>query len=78
MTHWPRKFRSALNFAIESKFRDSGIELPFPQRDLHIRSGELPVRYVNKSEEDGTVPAAEANEGMAPPPKIARPRRAEA
>ena len=31
-----------LNFAIEQKFREAGIELR-PQRDLHIRSGVLKV-----------------------------------
>lgn len=29
---------SALNFAIHDKFRQHGIEIPYPQRDLHIRS----------------------------------------
>ncbi|MDA0321828.1 MAG: mechanosensitive ion channel [Verrucomicrobia bacterium] len=34
--------RSAINWAIVEKFREHGIEIPFPQRDLHVRS-PLPV-----------------------------------
>jgi small-conductance mechanosensitive channel len=34
-----RKVRSALYFAIFEAFKAAGIEIPFPQRDLHIRSG---------------------------------------
>jgi small-conductance mechanosensitive channel len=30
--------RSELNCAIVRKFRENGIEIPFPQRDLHVRS----------------------------------------
>ncbi len=31
---------SDLNFAIDKMFREKNIEIPFPQRDLHIRSGK--------------------------------------
>jgi small-conductance mechanosensitive channel len=40
----PSVLRSNLNFAIQKKFREHGIEIPFPQRDLHIRSGTLRVK----------------------------------
>lgn len=35
---------SDLNFAIWNKFSEHEIEIPFPQRDLHIRSGKLDLR----------------------------------
>ncbi|MEM6424622.1 MAG: mechanosensitive ion channel domain-containing protein [Cyanobacteria bacterium P01_D01_bin.128] len=35
--------RSDLYFAIEAGLKQHGIEIPFPQRDLHVRSGTLPV-----------------------------------
>jgi len=35
--------RSDLRFAIFKAFKDAGIEIPFPQRDLHIRSDGTPV-----------------------------------
>ena len=28
---------SDINFAIDAAFREQGIEIPFPQRDLHLR-----------------------------------------
>jgi small-conductance mechanosensitive channel len=34
-----RRVRSALYFAIFEALKAAGIEIPFPQRDLHIRSG---------------------------------------
>jgi small-conductance mechanosensitive channel len=43
MSHRPSRFKSDLNFAIEEKLREAGIEIPFPQRDLHIRSGVLKI-----------------------------------
>ena len=30
---------SDLRFAIDLAFREAAIEIPFPQRDLHVRSG---------------------------------------
>jgi small-conductance mechanosensitive channel len=37
----PMILRSQLNFAIDLAFRKHGIQIPFPQRDLHVRSGRL-------------------------------------
>jgi small-conductance mechanosensitive channel len=41
MSTRPRRFISTLNFAIEKKLRENDIEIPFPQRDLHIRSSAV-------------------------------------
>ncbi|HZI33113.1 MAG TPA: mechanosensitive ion channel domain-containing protein [Candidatus Binatia bacterium] len=41
MAHQPARFRSDLYFAIERKLRENQIEIPFPQRDLHLRSGKI-------------------------------------
>ncbi len=38
------KLISALNFAIYEKFTEHKIEIPFPQRDLHIRSGAVELK----------------------------------
>lgn len=35
--------RSDLNFRIEAALRRLGITIPFPQRDLHLRDGALPI-----------------------------------
>jgi small-conductance mechanosensitive channel len=41
MTFQPRRFRSDLFFAMEERLREHQIEIPFPQRDLHLRSGNF-------------------------------------
>jgi small-conductance mechanosensitive channel len=41
MARNPTRFRSDLYFAIERKLRENHIEVPFPQRDLHLRSGKI-------------------------------------
>ena len=33
-----RQIQSDINCAIVRKFRENGVEIPFPQRDLHVRS----------------------------------------
>ena len=50
MSARPSRYRSDINFAIAEKFREAGIEMPFPQRDLHIRSGVLKVEKVTETE----------------------------
>ncbi|HJX97869.1 MAG TPA: mechanosensitive ion channel domain-containing protein [Chthoniobacterales bacterium] len=47
MSYRPRRYKSDLNFAIEKNLRAAGVELAFPQRDLHIRSGVLKVQQVD-------------------------------
>ncbi|MCB9881890.1 MAG: mechanosensitive ion channel [Planctomycetes bacterium] len=41
-----------LNQAIDRKFRAAGLEIAFPQRDLHVRSIELPPHLLRTREED--------------------------
>ena len=39
--HTPLILKSDLYFSLFRMFRENGIELPFPQRDLHIRSADV-------------------------------------
>lgn len=49
------KIRNELNQAIVRKFREYGVQIPFPQRDLHVRSSvSLPISQEgNTDETDG-------------------------
>jgi small-conductance mechanosensitive channel len=60
MSYRPRRYRSDLNFAIWKKLSGAGIEIPFPQRDLNIRSGVLKVEN-----ESPRQPARDRAEGPA-------------
>jgi small-conductance mechanosensitive channel len=48
--HRPGFLKSQINFAIHKKFKEHHIEIPYPQRDLHLRSGFEPLH--NKSTGD--------------------------
>ena len=52
MTATPIHFTSEMNFIIDQKLRENDIEIPFPQRDLHVRSG-LPAAAEASNEERG-------------------------
>ncbi len=57
------RVRNQLNQAVVRKFRENDIVIPFPQRDLHVRSS-VPVPHKTVSEspddrEDDTVPRQE-------------------
>lgn len=39
---------SEVNHAIDRGFRENGIEIPFPQRDLHLRSAEPALRFARE------------------------------
>jgi potassium efflux system protein len=39
---------SEVNHAIDRGFREQGIEIPFPQRDLHLRSAEGAVHFIRE------------------------------
>jgi small-conductance mechanosensitive channel len=41
--HTPAILKSDLYFALFKLFGEHGIEIPFPQRDLHIRSSDIPL-----------------------------------
>ena len=45
--HW--EVQSDVNCAIVRKFRQNGVEIPFPQRDLHVRS-PLPLPILPETE----------------------------
>ena len=51
----PQILRSDLYFEIFRAFREKGVEIPFPQRDLHIRSAEVPIEIRDAGAAPGVV-----------------------
>lgn len=44
LLHAPREFVSRMNYAIHDSLKRQGIQIPFPQRDLHLRSA-IPLPF---------------------------------
>ena len=59
--HTPLVLKSDLYFALFKHFAQHGIELPFPQRDLHLRSSDIPLPFPGKPSEDASeAPSSES------------------
>lgn len=56
------EFISRVNYAIHESLMEHGIQIPFPQRDLHVKSGALRVIQISE-DEDGAV-------GSSPPKPV--------
>jgi small-conductance mechanosensitive channel len=58
MSNRPRRFRSDLNFAIAKKFKECGIEIPNPQRDINFRRGVVRVEMTGHASAGDALPPA--------------------
>ena len=56
MSNRPQRYKSDLNFAIDKKFREAGIEIPFPQRDINFRNGLKMEKAVAETERAAKEP----------------------
>ena len=50
-----------IRFAIYDRFKEEGIEIPFPQRDLHIRTGDVVASPAAEAAKDETAPKGEVD-----------------
>ncbi len=64
-----RTIHHQLNRAIDGEFRAAGIEIAFPQRDLHLRTADVPLAIVRREDPDATgVDASALAESALPAP----------
>jgi len=61
LTTHPASTHAKLMWALDDELLRSGIEIPFPQRDLHVRSGTLDVRLTREAGRSATPPAPTGN-----------------
>ena len=54
-SHTPAILKSDLYFSLFKAFVENGIEIPFPQRDLHIRSSDIPLFRDPAAEKDSKL-----------------------
>lgn len=52
----PSRVNADYTWALEDALGKYGIEIPFPQRDLHVRSGGLPIRIEETGGNGGKAP----------------------
>lgn len=57
--HDHQQIRSDINYEIERLFREQEIEIPFPQRDLHLRSSSIEI-----AQNGASLQIVEANENQ--------------
>ena len=51
--NWMISVMSDINFRINERFAEEGVEIPFAQRDLHIKNPEALLQVVDRKEEPG-------------------------
>lgn len=56
--HTPQILKSDLYFTLFKQFNAAGIELPFPQRDLHVRSSDIPLPFPGPAPEKAASDAS--------------------
>ncbi len=65
--HTSVTLKSDLYFDLFRRFTEAGIELPFPQRDLHIRSSEIPIPFPGPEQSSAQRPSSDAISPPRPP-----------
>ncbi len=73
LTTHPASTHAKLMWALDDELARRKIEIPFPQRDLHIRSGTLAVRMQGRDGDSDAKPAGAAGDDAAPPPPAPSP-----